>query len=172
MAWQTPITDRTELDVIARNEKGTYNAADLNRVGECVQILADVLNMYGYFATVDVKTDWEVGDIPTVTDMETYLENIDNLINASYTLARTPPLPDSMMYLDWRKANAIEKILVDMKEVITRMITHFRYSGTFKANEKTLPQFSDFVEGSSICGYFECGEAECGNYIIRNGVDN
>ncbi|OQB11166.1 MAG: hypothetical protein BWY15_02486 [Firmicutes bacterium ADurb.Bin193] len=104
--------------------------------------------------------------------METYLENIDNLINASYTLAQTPALPDSMFCFDWRKANAIEKILVDLKEVILRVVSDFRYSGTFKANENTLPQFSDFVEGSSICGYFECGEAECGNYIIRNGVDN
>lgn len=172
MAWQTPITDRTESDVIARNEKGTYNATDLNRVGECVQIIADVLNMYGYFATVDVKTDWQMGDIPTTSDMQTYLNNVDVLINASYTLAQTPTLPGSMAYFDWRKANVIEQILVDLKEIILRMISNFRYSGTFKANEKTLPQYSNLALGSAVCGWCECGETESGNYILRSEVDD
>jgi len=172
MAWQTPIADRTESDVIARSEKGTYNAIDLNRVGECVQILADVLNMYGYFVTVDVKTDWEMSDIPTETQMQTYLNNIDALINASYTLEQTPALPGSMFYFNWHKANAIEKILVDLKEVILRVVSGFRYSGTFKANEKTLPQYSNLALGSSICGWCECGETDCGNYILRSEIDD
>ena len=171
MDWRTLITDRTEFDVLNRNEKGTYNVSDLNRVGECVQILADELKLYGYSIVVNVKTDWQMGDIPTTSDMETYLENIDALIDASYTLAQTPPLPESMAYLNWRSANAIEQILVDIRTITIRMIADFRYCGTFRANERTLPQFSDLALGSAVCGWCECGETESGNYTIRSEID-
>ncbi len=42
------VTDRTRLDVLARNEKGTYNAADLNRVTRAACYVAARLWGYGY----------------------------------------------------------------------------------------------------------------------------
>lgn len=42
------ITDRTQADVVARNERGTYNAADLNRVGRACAYVARRLGEYGY----------------------------------------------------------------------------------------------------------------------------
>ena len=35
----TLVTDRTQADADARNDKGTYNAADLNRVTEAMEYL-------------------------------------------------------------------------------------------------------------------------------------
>ena len=42
------VTDRTAADVGARNDKGTYNASDLNRVDACLEYLAARLTGYGY----------------------------------------------------------------------------------------------------------------------------
>lgn len=168
MAWQTPITDRTELDVIARNEKGTYNATDLNRVGECVQILADVLNEYGYVVSVETKIDWQETDIPTESQMEIYLNNVNALTDAFYTLGDTPPLPESIQRLGWQGANSIERVLLDIKEVVLSLTQGLRYCGTFRAAEQTLPQVAQLEYGSAVCGLCECGAVRCGNYILRS----
>lgn len=42
------VTDRAQADVSARNEKGTYNAEDLNRVLRACSWLAGKLEGYGY----------------------------------------------------------------------------------------------------------------------------
>jgi len=42
------VTDRSRQDVNARNEKGTYNAEDLNRVLRACAWLAGRLERYGY----------------------------------------------------------------------------------------------------------------------------
>ena len=42
------VTDRTQRDVNARNEKGTYGEADLNRVLRACSWLAGKLEGYGY----------------------------------------------------------------------------------------------------------------------------
>lgn len=42
------VTDRSPADVAARNEKGTYNEADLNRVLRACSWLAGKLEGYGY----------------------------------------------------------------------------------------------------------------------------
>lgn len=46
--FSTLVTDRTMADVLARNAKGTYNAADLNRVDECLEDLVARLGRMGY----------------------------------------------------------------------------------------------------------------------------
>ena len=55
----TLITDRTQADVDARNEKGTYNASDLNRVGAAMNYVADRLRAAGYDPHISPKTDWK-----------------------------------------------------------------------------------------------------------------
>ena len=44
----TLITDRTQADVQAWNEKGTYNATDLNRVTHAMEYLVERIRSYGY----------------------------------------------------------------------------------------------------------------------------
>ena len=46
--FSTLVTDRTMADVLARNAKGTYNAADLNRVDACLEDLVARLGRMGY----------------------------------------------------------------------------------------------------------------------------
>ena len=45
--FSTLITDRTLEDVAARNEKGSYNATDLNRVDACLEDLVARLSRVG-----------------------------------------------------------------------------------------------------------------------------
>lgn len=42
------VTDRTQADVEARNDKGTYQAADLNRVTQAMDALANQFSVLGY----------------------------------------------------------------------------------------------------------------------------
>lgn len=115
--------------------KGAYNAQDLNRVGGAVRYLADVLHGYGYQAEVEVKQDWAREDFPKEALMQAYLDNVKALIASYYTLPNTPEPPESMNKLNWQGANDIEKLLVDIKEIIRRMEGGFRYCGTFNCNQ-------------------------------------
>lgn len=45
--FSTLVTDRAMADVLARNDKGTYNAADLNRVDACLEDLVARLGRVG-----------------------------------------------------------------------------------------------------------------------------
>lgn len=61
------ITDRTAADVGARNDKGTYNASDLNRVDACLEYLAARLTGYGYVLPGYQRVEIIRPDIKTVT---------------------------------------------------------------------------------------------------------
>ena len=130
MAWVEPVVNR------ARGAK--YNHTDLNRVAQCVEYLAGALNGYGYSVTVDVKTDWAQADKPRAGQMEMYLDNLQALIDNYYTLPDTPEKPASMNNLTWQGANNIEKLLVDIKEIIQRMEAGFRKCGTFKSGQGVI----------------------------------
>jgi len=47
------VTDRTQRDVLSRNEKGTYGADDLNRVLRAVSYLAERMEGHGYALPFD-----------------------------------------------------------------------------------------------------------------------
>lgn len=55
--FSTLVTDRTQADVEARNDKGTYQAADLNRVTAAMKDLAERFSVLGYVTDYqDVQT--------------------------------------------------------------------------------------------------------------------
>ncbi len=112
-----------------------YNAADLNRVGEAVAYIADLLNGYGYAVTVSPKTDWTRGDIPRVTDMTAYLADLNALKAAFYG---TTELPADMDDLTAEGANNIERLLLEIETYINRMIAGFRKCGTFKSGQGVI----------------------------------
>lgn len=63
--FSTLITDRTQADVTAKNDKGTYNADDLNRVTAAMEYLDDTLRSYGYvtgYQRLEVPHDTTYGD--------------------------------------------------------------------------------------------------------------
>jgi len=159
MAWQTPITDRTQTEVTELKRikakvntsgydalteaektelatgKGSYRISDLNRVNECVAYLANAFNTAGYHVITVPKTDWTNADIPRRADMVTYLENVQKLVDAFYTYATTPDLPDSIRFLNYQGANNIEQVLSDLKTLLDGMIAQYRYSGDIYAGE-------------------------------------
>lgn len=126
----TLVTDRTWQDVAEGTAKGSYRAADLNRVGQAVLFLKDYLNgvqtdIDAYresmgvapgaayrvpWSTINVtaKTDWVQTDVPTPAQMTNYLQAV-RVVTAAATIQRALPL--SMDYLDYVGANEIERCL-------------------------------------------------------------
>lgn len=117
------VTDRTAADVTARNEKGTYRSADLNRVGFTVQYLVDYLSRNGITVDVYPKRDWTDMGHPTPSDMRIYLNDISTLRAALKLPKDTATVPEDMVNLTYQEANDIESILVVLYEMIGKMIS-------------------------------------------------
>lgn len=138
----TLVTDRTEADVSRYSElrdkgwaemttaekaewvagmKGAYNASDLNRVASAMAYLSQRFASAGYSVPISSPTDWANGDIPTKGDMDTYLDDLRRIRAALAVMDTTPSAPGSMDYLTWAKANDIEKILVDVDDLLTKI---------------------------------------------------
>lgn len=115
--------------------KGAYNASDLNRVGAAVAYVAGRLTGYGYVVSVDPRQDWQAADIPTPESMTAYLADVATLRAVLTVAADTPEVPEDMEQLTWKEANDIEKILVDVDELLTRMAASWFYSGELYAGE-------------------------------------
>lgn len=114
----TLVFDRTQADVTQKTDKGYYNASDLNRVQEAMSYLSGVLAESGITVTLHQSKVWSDEDIPNVTDMDAYLDDVRAIRSAISVFADTPSAPESMRYLTYSKANDIEKILVDVEAAI------------------------------------------------------
>lgn len=110
--------------------RGSYNTTDLNRVGAAAEYLTERFHTYGYLVDAVPRTGWQIGDIPTWSQMERYRKNIVSLRGAIAVLATTPPTPESMRFLDWAGANNMEKILADLDVLLTSMAKVFPRAGT------------------------------------------
>lgn len=119
----------------ASDLKGAYNASDLNRVGAAVAYVAGRLTGYGYAVSVSPRQDWQVADIPTQESMTAYLADVAALRAALTVAAGTPAVPEDMERLTWQEANDIERILLDVDELLTRMAAAWFYSGDLYAAE-------------------------------------
>lgn len=135
------VTDRTQADVSAHNEKGTYNSTDLNRVNSAMEYLSKELSNYGYKADLLSVPVWAENDIPTVNDMEIYLKNISTLREVLNLATDTPKVPESMNYLTYQKANDIEKILIAIETSISRVVKSMSRCNafTFWSGNRPLP---------------------------------
>lgn len=103
--------------------KGAYNASDLNRVGQALVSLRDSLTQAGYLGYVvfNVRTDWTEVDIPTVAEFTDYIKAVETVRAAMTQYQTTPKTPADTGSLDIQGANDIEKILIDIDELITKM---------------------------------------------------
>lgn len=113
--------------------KGSYNAEDLNRVGAAVYYVAAILNSVGYAITPTVRTDWQKSDIFYLSDLQNYLDNIEALRNRLMIWQTTPPTPPDFNH--YQRANDIEKIILDVYEILQNMISQYQYCGTFYCGE-------------------------------------
>lgn len=70
------VTDRTQADVEARNDKGTYQAADLNRVTQAMDALANQFSVLGYSTAGYQRIKAVEQEAPKIPDGYAELESI------------------------------------------------------------------------------------------------
>lgn len=85
--------------------------------------------------------EWQEGDVLYRSQWSTYLENVQRLRDAYYTLAETGELPAPEDKLGYVGANNIEKVLADIDLLIDCMKSSYRRCGAFRAgnNAAHLP---------------------------------
>lgn len=150
--------------------RGAYNATDLNRVGQAVSYLADrftdlpgELEAYReekgvaddelYHVPYDPSTvvvspkqNWTVADIPTNSQVQTYLNNLLVLRRQLVLPADAPMVPTSLNNLTFDTANQIEyllwlvnvalvKVENDLYGKIDRAAESFWYAGEVNCGE-------------------------------------
>lgn len=153
--------------------KACYNASDLNRVGSTVGYVVDRLNtlqqvIQDYLDALEVsptdifrvpfdypiegiitKTDWTRSDIPTKSEMTTYLNNITILHNMWTDENDFPEVPTNPEKLTITDANAIETLLymidgmidsieAEKKALADKAVKSFRYCGTFYTGQGVI----------------------------------
>lgn len=109
--------------------KGTYNCSDLNRVGRVLNWLRDRLStVCGIDIQLTAKVDWTDWDEPTLTQMQTYQHQVQQIRDAISYPEGTASAPN-IQYLSFEGANNIERILQTCDQLITNVQFAFRYTG-------------------------------------------
>ena len=150
------ITDRTQADVDRRAElkakgwqgmteaekaewqtslKGGYNYTDMNRVESAVEYVANKLTEAGYYIAPIVKKNWMVASKPTVDDVRRYMKNVADIRATLATFSTTPEAPTTAKKLTYQMANDIEQILLDVDDLIGRMVETYFYSADLYSGE-------------------------------------
>ena len=116
--------------------KGRYDHRDLNRVEQAVSLVSDMIREMGYVhPRLTVKTDWTREDIPNREDWTRYFSNVATLREAITVLHTTPGVPSMNDRLNHDRANALEQILVDIEDVVTRIQKSWYYTGEIYLGE-------------------------------------
>lgn len=123
----TLITDRTRA--------GHYDITDLNRVGEAMYYIADRLRSCGWDIGVNPRTDWVWTDRATPAAAKRYLNNLRKIRKALVLFATTPEVPTGARPFNAQEANDIEKILVDVEDMVERTMASWYYCGDLYAGE-------------------------------------
>ena len=122
---------------------GSYNAGDLNRVGNSIVYLRDRLRNYGYSVNVAPKTDWAITDAPTAAQLQKYLADVSTIRGAVGELSSLPEVP-ARIYpsavgksdgLTIEKANDIERMLSQLDSAITKMLSSWWGCGEIGCGE-------------------------------------
>lgn len=133
-------TERAQL------ERGTLTYNTLNRVESAVKLLSAALTSAGYPVEIAPvlkgskaeDREWQEGDIVLWAQWSMYLNNVQRLRDAYYTLAETGELPAPEDKLNYQGANTIEKILADIDLLIDCMKSSYRRCGTFRAGNNAV----------------------------------
>ena len=84
--------------------------------------------------------EWQEGDVLYRPQWTTYLDNVQRLRDAYYTLSETGQLPDAEDRLEYIGANNIEKVLADIDLLLDGMKSIYRRAGTFTAGGNYVRQ--------------------------------
>ena len=115
--------------------KGAVNYIDLNRIETNTQYLSNLLNDNGYTSViVTPKTNWVVGDLLTLSEINRIRGNIDILIDSFIAF---PELIEIVYNntLDYVQMNAIEFNIYFIKYSFDKIVSGFIYSGEINSGE-------------------------------------
>lgn len=129
------VFDRTQADVSAKNEKGTYNESDLNRVGEAVRYISGRLLSLGYSVSVNPKTDWAVNDIPRQSQIAAYFADLHALKGIPTLPDIKPDIPEGGGKLTFAGANNIELYLYNLGQAEESIRANHAYAGEMYTGE-------------------------------------
>ena len=142
----TLITDRTALDVTRGTAKGQYKVSDLNRIGGAINYVAKRLRELGHDVNPSQKTNWKDTGWVNAGEEKQLLKDLEILRSEIAVFQSTPNVPSTMERLSYERANDIEKILLDLNELIdqTWMTTRRLNSPEFYAGSDPLPTGNTF----------------------------
>lgn len=125
------------IDTLITNRvpSGFYGIEDLNRVGEAMYYVAERLRSCGWDIEVSPRTDWVLTDRATPSAAKRYLDNLRRLRSTLVLFATTPEAPSGETPFDALEANDIEKILIDIEDMVQRTQASYFYSGDLFAGE-------------------------------------
>ena len=115
--------------------KGAYNYVDMNRVEGAVQYIAERMTALGYVISPDTHLVWSMEDFPTKADMDRYFGNVAALREMIAVYETTPKAPTTAKKFDYRAANDIEQILLDVDGLLTKLTQSWHYVGEVIAGE-------------------------------------
>ena len=115
--------------------KGCYGYKDMNRVEGAVALVAARLGALGYHFSPDVKMNWTQEDVPSREDMERYLGNVAALRAVVPVYPSTPMAADIYSALDYRKANELEQILLDLARIADSIPKTWHNAGEINSGE-------------------------------------
>lgn len=128
------------LDTLITNRVtgATYNFTDFNRVAEAMRYVAARLRSCGWDVVVTPRTGWTRYSFPSVAEMERYIRQLRKLHDTLVLFANTPAVPEASQAKDWltvQEANDIEKILLDIEDMVRRTEEAYYFSGDVFAGE-------------------------------------
>lgn len=115
------IFDRTSENLVVGDPKGKYDYRDYNRVGQAVDYVGTELINGGYDISISPKTNWANTDIPRQSQMTTYRNNVQTIVNA-LELSNSLPTTNKQI-ATILGANQLEKALYDAHDIFNRIIT-------------------------------------------------
>lgn len=117
--------------------KGAYNTSDLNRVGAALNYVRERLVAHGYLYenAFAARVDWVTGEIPTRADLTKYLGYVSTIRAVFSRFPTTPPAPKNTGLLNYRDANDIEQIILDVGTLLDNMVSAWYFSGDLYSGE-------------------------------------
>ena len=99
--------------------KGMYTYKDLNRVEAAIEHIVLMFREYGYVVPpMVIKTDWTYKDAFWKPEMIRYYTNIETLRGLINVYPDTPDAPKIEEKMTYKLANDIEKILIDLDNIL------------------------------------------------------
>lgn len=114
-------------------ERGTLTINAINRIEDKQSELKGIINDIGYWNTPILNKSWGYSNIFYTEEFQRILSNADTLRDAFFVYTDTPNTP--IVSYKYDTLNNIEKILVDIENIITNMTSRFRECNTFECGE-------------------------------------